>query len=257
MRGRLSWRWVVVALAAGWGGLAPEARAADPRGGLAPFVAEFFEEYCYRCHGDETQKGDRRLDRFPADLAADDDAMWLLEEALDAMNLGDMPPKKKDVAAPSNETKQGVIDWITGYLHAAEEAKAPATTVMRRLNRFEYVNTLRDLLGVDTQAFDPTGDFPADAIEHGFDNIGEALTLSDYQLRRYVEVAEAFLDEAVFFGEERPRERAWRYTGHDFNGVETLERAPVTWQIFQDDGSIVIGQGQPKERHVNYVPHFE
>jgi hypothetical protein len=223
---------------------------------LAPFVADYFKQYCYRCHGETTQKGDRRLDQFLSNLTADDDAALLLEEALDAINRGDMPPKKKGVTQPPTEKTRRVIEWITGYLHEAENASAPASTVMRRLNRFEYLNTMRDLLGLRTDGRDPTGDFPPDAIEDGFDNIGEALTLSDYQLQRYVEVAEYFLDNATFFDVPQPEQRSWHYTGKDFNGIYAYERAPVTWRLIVDDEYVEIGHGQPSERHPNYVTSF-
>ena len=199
--------------------------AETPDQGLALFVTDYFQQYCYQCHGKATQKGDRRLDQFPANPAADDDATTLLEEALDAMNRSEMPPKKEGIVQPPSEKRRQVIAWITGYLKEASSAHAPQSTVMRRLNRFEYVNTLRDLLGTHPEFFDPTGDFPADAVEHGFDNIGEALTLSDYQLQRYVEVAEAALDEAMCFDATQPTTEAWHYTGKDFNGVLSYERA--------------------------------
>ena len=235
-------------------GASPRVFAATNAGQrLAPFVTDYFQQYCHRCHGEKLQKGDRRLDRFPANVAADDDATTLLEEAVDAMNLGDMPPKKEGISQPPAKETREVIEWITRYLNEASSVKAPESTVMRRLNRFEYLNTLRDLLGIHTEFFDPTSDFPADAIEHGFDNIGEALTLSDYQLQRYVEVAEAALDEAIFFGTTQPKRQHWQYTGTDFNGVQSYQRAPVTWRLIVNDEYMEIGHGQPSERHPNFV----
>lgn len=237
--------------------IATHVTAAEPKDqGLDPSVVTYFKQYCYRCHGETTQKGDRRLDQFPTDVAADDDATNLLEEALDAMNRGEMPPKKKGVVQPPIEQTRRVIEQVTGFLDKASRAKTPTSTVMRRLNRFEYVNTLRDLLGMHTEFLDPTGDFPADATEHGFDNIGEALTLSDYQLQRYLEVAETALDEAMFFDTPQPKVQAWHYTGKDFNGVVSYERAPVTWRLMVNDEYMEIGHGQPSERHANFVPAF-
>jgi hypothetical protein len=248
---------IVLALAV-VGGLVTERRvSADERSDqtVAPFVTGYFKQYCYRCHGEATQKGDRRLDQFPVNLAASDDATGLLEEALDAINRGDMPPEKKGVTQPPAEKTRQVVEWITNYLHKNSRAKTPTTT-MRRLNRFEYVNTLRDLLGLHTEAFDPTSDFPTDATEHGFDNNGESLTLSTYQLQRYVEVAEAVLAKAIFFDTAQPQPQVWRYTGKDFNGVKSYERAPVTWRLIVNDEYLEIGHGQPSERHANFVKAF-
>lgn len=223
---------------------------------LDPSVATYFKQYCHRCHGESTQKGDRRLDIFQQKIEADSDAATLLEEALDAINRGDMPPSRDGVTQPSSAETRPVVAALTDYLSKLSDAQSPRATVMRRLNRFEYVNTMRDLLGLRLEFFDSTSDFPVDATEHGFDNNGEALTLSDHQLQRYLEVAEAALDAATFFDVERPKTQHWHYTGKDFNGVESYERAPVTWRLIVNDEYLEIGHGQPSERHANFVPVF-
>lgn len=233
------------------------ASAADrPGEQLAPLVTAYFKSYCHRCHGNSTQKGDRRLDQFPDSTRSDSDAAELLEEALDAINRGDMPPTKKGVPQPSDAETRLVVKAITEYLSGLTDSDSERTTVMRRLNRFEYVNTMSDLLGLRKEFFSSTSDFPADAIEHGFDNNGEALTLSDHQLQRYLEVAEASLDAACYFDVKRPALRRWRYNAKDFNGVDSYERAPVTWRLNVNDEYLEIGHGQPSERHANFVKEF-
>ncbi len=223
---------------------------------LAPSVANHFQQYCYRCHGETTQKGARRLDRLPLAMKADSDAATLLEEALDAMNRGDMPPQKKGVTQPPASETRRVVATITKYLSRLSSVNASQTTMMRRLNRFEYVNTMCDLLGLRREFFSFTSDFPSDATEHGFDNNGEALTLSDHQLHRYLEVAETALDAASFFDVEQPESQRWTYTGNDFNGVSSYERAPVTWRLIVNEEYLEIGHGQPSERHPNFVKSF-
>ena len=247
---------VLIAVALGVSVPAHLSSAEETKRGVAPFVTAYFKQYCYRCHGKSTRKGDRRLDQFPAMLIADSDSATLLEEALDAINRGDMPPRKKGVTQPPVEKTRQMIRWITGYLHETSSTRAPTATTMRRLNRFEYTNTLRDLLGLHTRSFDLTSDFPAAATEHGFDNNGEALTLSDYQLQKYLEVAEAALDDICFFGRQQRGWEVWRYTGADFNGVTSYERAPVTWRLIVNDEYVEIGHGQPSERHANFVQTF-
>ena len=219
-------------------------------------VQTYFKQYCYRCHGSTTQKGDRRLDLLPSSMSAGDDSATLLEEVLDAINRGDMPPAKKDIAQPPAKETRHVVEAITDYLLHLSDDDSVSNTRMRRLNRFEYVNTLRDLLGLPREFFDFTSDFPLDATEDGFDNDGEALTLSDYQLQRYLEVAEKAVGAASFFGAKQPRTQKWRYTGKDFNGVTSYERAPVTWRLIVNDEYIEIGHGQPSEQHPNYVKAF-
>ena len=253
----VAWRTIVLlALAAVAIGLfAPEQALADEQGErrLPQAVTRYFEQYCYRCHGDEMQKGDRRLDQFPVTLTAGSDAADLLEEALDAINRADMPPREEDVTQPPAEETRQAVSEITGYLEHLLSAQAVSATMMRRLNRFEYRNTLRDLLGLHTEFFDPTADFPVDATMHGFDNNGEALTLSDYQLQRYVEVAEESVESASSFDVHQPRTRTRHFTAGDFNGVDSYERAPVTWRLIVNDEYLEIGHGQPSERHPNFV----
>ncbi|MBT6846469.1 MAG: DUF1592 domain-containing protein [Planctomycetaceae bacterium] len=220
------------------------------------YVTTYFKTYCYQCHGESTQKGDRRFDEIAGKLMLQDDAVLLLKDAVDAINRGDMPPVGKNVSqAPAEQTRR-VVQWLTGFLQQRVDLGKPVTTTLRRLNRFEYLNTLRDLLGLHVEAGDPTGDFPADATEHGFDNNGDALTLSDFQLQRYVEVAESALDKAVVFGARRPSSQTWTYSGADFNGVPSYERAPVTWRLIANNETLEIGHGQPSERHANFVPKF-
>ncbi|MDV6031505.1 MAG: DUF1587 domain-containing protein [Phycisphaera sp. RhM] len=219
-------------------------------------VTAYFKQYCYRCHGDSTQKGGRRLDQFPDSMQANSDAAELLEEALDAINRGDMPPTKRGVRHPSDVETGRVVKAITDYLASLSDSNSERTTMLRRLNRFEYVNTMSDLLGLRKEFFSFTSDFPADAVEHGFDNNGESLTLSDHQLRRYLEVAEASLDAACFFDARPPAPQRWQYTAKDFNGVESYERAPVTWRLIVKDKYLEIGHGQPSERHANFVKEF-
>lgn len=224
---------------------------------LPPFVSEFVSEYCIGCHGEEKQKGDRRLDGLSANVF-DESNLTMLEEALDMLNLGDMPPDEKKVRQPSQEETRQMIDWLTGRLTVAADYRSPVSTVMRRLNRFEYVNTLRDLLGVHTESFDATFDFPEDPKVDGFDNNGESLVLSDYQLRRYIEVADEFLERAIRFADQRPESKTLRFTANDFGGVRPEERtrAPVTWRINFYGKYLDIGHGQPVERHTNYPLKF-
>jgi len=224
---------------------------------LPLFVSEFVSEYCIGCHGEEKQKGDRRLDGLSANVF-DESNLTMLEEALDMLNLGDMPPDEKKVRQPSQEETRQMIDWLTGRLTVAADYRSPVSTVMRRLNRFEYVNTLRDLLGVHTESFDATFDFPEDSKVDGFDNNGESLVLSDYQLRRYIEVADEFLEKAIRFADQRPESKTRRFTANDFGGVRPEERtrAPVTWRINFHGKYLDIGHGQPVERHTNYPLKF-
>ena len=69
---------------------------------------------------------------------------------------------------------------------------------VRRLNRTEYNNTIRDLMFID---FNAAEDFPSDDIGHGFDNIGDVLTMSPVLMERYLAAAEAIVQKAILVGE--------------------------------------------------------
>mgnify|MGYP001299564540 FL=1 len=122
-------------------------------------LKQFFKANCFTCHGEAKQKSDRRFDKVLSEPLTDN-GFELLKEALNAMNRGDMPPTKSNVRRPNNESIAVAIGQLTNLLISAADAKSEGTTVTRRLNRFEYLHSIRDLLGVDTAIFDPTGDFP-------------------------------------------------------------------------------------------------
>jgi hypothetical protein len=115
-----------------------------------------------------------------------------------------MPPKDEEQPAAIDVAQ--VVGWITRQAVAAEIAKREQSVVIRRLNRSEYRNTIRDLLGVD---FD-TAVFPQDPPAGGFDNNGGALTMSPLQIEQYLAAAEAILDRALVEG-ERPPSIEWRF----------------------------------------------
>src|SRR5439155_23098520 len=78
-----------------------------------------------------------------------------------------------------------------------KSAHDPGRVTMRRLNRAEYSNTIRDLVGID---FDPGDELPADDVGYGFDNIGDVLTISPLLMERYLAVAEAIMARAIVSG---------------------------------------------------------
>ena len=135
---------------------------------------------------------------------ADDETVYLLHDLLDQLNLGEMPPKKEGVDQPKSDETKRVINWLTKTLLELEKQKGPKQTVLRRLNRREYHNTMRDLLGLKDLAFDFTENFPTDEKNHGFTNVGDALSLSDQHLNAYLEAADRYLRMAFRFEERTP-----------------------------------------------------
>ena len=117
---------------------------------------------------------------------------------------GQMPPS--DSHQPSTAEVEGFTRRVSAILdHADRNAKPdPGRVTVRRLNKTEYKNTVRDLLGID---FDPTESFPADDIGHGFDNIGDVLTLSPLLMERYLDAAEAIANRVILVDPPPPSKR--------------------------------------------------
>ena len=164
----------------------------------------FLKTYCHKCHGREAQKGDHRLDTLPADrIDATHVGTW--QDILDVLHLGEMPPKKDGIKQPTVSEVRGIVGHLEKEL-AAFYAAANSTggeTVYRRLNRFEYRNTIRDLLGINTAYVDPTESFLPDEEEEGLDNIGRTLVTSDHFLQQAMRAAEQMIARATHF-EPRP-----------------------------------------------------
>ena len=148
----------------------------------------FLNEYCVRCHGEGKQKGDRRFDQVGNAISGLESAEHF-QEILDQLNLAEMPPE--DEEQPSDETLKQVVSFLTASLAKAREEGDDngGQVMMRRLNRSEYLNTVRDLFSLTTKDFDPTTTFPEDDSVEGFDNNGSGLVASDYPLQNYLEAA--------------------------------------------------------------------
>ncbi|TWU58367.1 DUF1592 domain-containing protein [Rubripirellula reticaptiva] len=155
----------------------------------------YLRNHCIRCHGVEEQNADRRFDTLQAELSDYQIAeQW--QEILDVVNLGEMPPE--DEPQPSADETKRFVATVSRQLELARDALASGGhEQFRRLNRYEYRKTIRDLLGVNMDSFDPTTSFPADDRVDGFDNIGESLVLSDYLLQCYLDAASQSIDKAV------------------------------------------------------------
>src|SRR5439155_6373085 len=117
------------------------------------------------------------------------------------VRAGEMPPKAKP--RPPEQDVQALTDWIRGRAEAAEAARraTQGRVVLRRLNRVEYENTVRDLLGVPVELKDM---LPQDTPAHGFDNVGEALHVSSFLMEKYLEGAEKALNVAIANGPRPP-----------------------------------------------------
>ena len=163
-------------------------------------VRPFFAKHCLACHGNDKPKGDLRLDQLAADLndAATRDKWTTVLERLAA---GEMPPKEKP--RPAVDEIRLVLDAVGPHVKAAIAADRArqGRTVVRRLNRVEYQNTIRDLLGIH---LDLKELLPLDSSANGFDNSGAALHTSSFLMERYLEAADAALNVAIANGPQPP-----------------------------------------------------
>ena len=163
----------------------------------------FLEEYCFSCHAGDQPAAELSLDSFMDNRSLIENRdIW--ERVLDMLTTGQMPPSDSDQPSmPDSEAFIARIESI--FEHANRTAKPdPGRVTVRRLNKVEYKNTVRDLLGVD---FNPTENFPADDVGHGFDNIGDVLTMSPLLMERYLEAAEAIATRVILLDPPPPSKR--------------------------------------------------
>jgi mono/diheme cytochrome c family protein len=199
---------VVVAVVLGMASLGP---AAEPAA-MVDFqrtILPLLETHCLGCHSAELKKGGISFE-FAKD--AHDPVhreTWL--KSLKMVRAGLMPPKKKE-RLTAEEVGQ-LETWIKYSAFGINPKNPnPGHVTLRRLNRTEYRNTIRDLMGVD---FNTTAEFPADDTGHGFDNIGDVLTISPLLMEKYIAAAKMIVGQAVPMSDQVPAER--RIAGQRFS----------------------------------------
>ncbi|MDR2188525.1 MAG: DUF1587 domain-containing protein, partial [Azonexus sp.] len=150
------------------------------------------ERYCFDCHNLDDQAGGVAFDLLPReDLAAHAD-VW--ELAIRKLRTGLMPPKGK--ARPERAVLDQFVQQLETKLDTEQALQAnPGNEGMGRLNRAEYRNAIRDVLGFDASAIVAT--LPNDESEHGFDNLASVLSVSPTLIDAYAGVAMRIGREAV------------------------------------------------------------
>ncbi len=157
--------------------------------GLRPFL----ESYCFGCHGVEKAKAEVNFEILPRDTDVFKDRdLW--ERVRDLVEEKEMPPSKS--SQPDSEERMAFLELLELEMDRLDcsQMANPGRVTVRRLNRTEYDNTIRDLLGVD---FKPSEDFPLDEVGYGFDNIGDVLSLSPILLEKYLNAAESVVTNAI------------------------------------------------------------
>ena len=166
--------------------------------------ALFLKQYCFSCHAGDQPAAELSLDSFTDNRSLiENRGIW--EQVLDMLTTGQMPPSDSDRFPPMEASESFVAHIEAIFEHTDRMAKPdPGRVTVRRLNKVEYKNTVRDLLGVD---FNPTENFPADDVGHGFDNIGDVLTMSPLLMERYLEAAEAIATRVILLDPPPPSKR--------------------------------------------------
>jgi len=198
----------------------------------APDVFTFVKKNCVACHNATVTNGDVNLAAFETAQSFDENReTW--ERVVSKIKTGEMPPpamKKPPAADTLALTKFLEAEFARQDRTAKPD---PGRVTARRLNRTEYNNTVRDLLGVDIR---PADNFPNDEAAFGFDNIGDALTLSPVLLEKYLYAAERAVRTAVF-GPERLKPAAIHYSAPvRLNDLVTNPTLPKDMFHYDDSG---------------------
>lgn len=175
---------------------APDSRL-DPRP-LQPT----FRKFCADCHLDGASKGGLDLGALPTDLH-DAETMRRWVRVYDRVRDGEMPPPKKERIAPAEQ--DSFLKALGAGLTRADLARRKV--ILRRLNRAEYENTVREIFGVHADVRDL---LPEDASLHGFDTMGEALAASAELIQAYLQAADLVLD-AAFGPDKEPKRVALKF----------------------------------------------
>ncbi len=194
-------RLLIVLLPVLWFVTGPTAQQAQNVQKAADFnksIQPFFAENCYVCHNTKKKSGELNLEQYQSAAAViQNREQW--EHVLLKLRTGEMPPK--GFPRPDETELKTVIGWLEAEFERADRLAKPdpGRVTARRLNRAEYNNTVRDLLGV---SFKPADDFPQDDSGYGFDNIGDVLSLSPVLMEKYLSAAEKIARTAVFGPEQ-------------------------------------------------------
>ena len=227
-----------------------QSQAAEPaakKPEYAVVVAPIVTKYCGKCHGGDEPEAGISFARYPDEASMlKDRRTW--ERSFEMISGGSMPPA--DSPQPTAEEKARLMDYLEGALYRIDctQISDPGRVTIRRLNRAEYNNTIRDLLGVASQ---PAENFPSDDVGYGFDNIGDVLSLPPLLMEKYLDAAEKIAAEAIlvtdpgkppvktFANQEIRRSKAAHSHGDD--GIILVSVGEISAEMdFPNSGEYVI-----------------
>ncbi len=173
--------------------LMPSLAQEVPREEAAAMAVRTLSKYCYDCHTGDKAEGGVRVDFLATDGKLEDH-VELVDKILLVLKEQQMPPA--DAEQPDGAERVQSIEWIEQRLRQFDcgSVSRPGRVTMRRLNRTEYNNTVRDLTGLDLKL---ANDFPSDDVGNGFDNIGDVLSLPPILMEKYLTAAKQIADEVM------------------------------------------------------------
>ncbi|MEE2990366.1 MAG: DUF1592 domain-containing protein, partial [Planctomycetota bacterium] len=193
-------------------------------------TSTFLQKHCIRCHGSQKQKADRRFDTIPAQIRTLAD-LERYQDIVDQLNLESMPPEGEP--QPPTEERARAISHLTRQLTTAraELNTSGGHSLLRRLNSWEYRQTIGDLLGLNVDVWNPAEDFPAEVTVDGFDNNGAGLVTSGILMVHYFGAAEEAIRRATQFG-DRPPAKSYRQQSPFYFSGKSANELP---KLFQTD----------------------
>jgi hypothetical protein len=176
------------------GNAAVFAQPTDDETNASVKAVAFFQNYCIDCHNQEDAMSDIRVDHVSQTGSfLEHRNSW--KRVNEALRFGAMPPE--GVEQPTAEEREQAQSWVAHRIDSidCDLIKDPGRVTIRRLNRLEYNNTIRDLFAIE---FKPADDFPSDDVGEGFDNIGDVLSLPPLLLEKYLAAAEQISERIVY-----------------------------------------------------------
>jgi hypothetical protein len=225
---------------------------------------DFLATHCYSCHNTQTKKGNLDLTTLKSDYADPDIfAVWV--KVHDRVHEKEMPPLSARL--PEDGARAAFLKSIAQPLLAADAARVlkEGRAVWRRMNRYEYENSLRDLLGAPWLQIKEL--LPEDGEAYRFNKVGEALGVSHVQMSRYLMAAEHALREVIASDVTRPETAVKRYyareqqafTGHvefsQFNTASERATFPLIGNaadvaVLKREAPMTVGAADPVKREL-------
>jgi mono/diheme cytochrome c family protein len=210
-------------------------------------VLPVLEKHCLKCHGQENQEGGIRLEGLSQDLITDRRAAETWHEVLNVVSAGEMPPE--DSPTMTEAEIHMLTQWISGKIKQAIESRqqTDGRVILRKMNRQEYQNTMTDLLGLE---MDYVRDLPPDAVSSdGFNNDGQALRMSAFQLECYLDAARRAMDRVLKSGEApeifrhefaESRNDKWISTAVKSNRLGRQQEFLAKMKEYPDEGEFIV-----------------